>query len=102
MMWLWRGGEGPKGIPDWAYTYLVVVLKVDPDRLSLLKCVEQLDYLEKRPVNLIRIFDPEAAQRVEIKDFASLDQHPELILYEGYKGIEGEEIEIFPLNEPSG
>jgi hypothetical protein len=102
MMWLWRGGEGPKGIPRWAYTYLVVVLKADPDALSLLKCVEQPDYLEKRPVNLIRIFHSEAAQRVNINDFSSLDLHPELILYEGYKEIEGEEIEIFPLNKPSG
>ena len=102
MVWLWKGGESPKRIPDWAYTYLVVVLKADPDRLTLLKCVEQPDYLEKRPVNLIRIFNPEEAHGHDIREFGSLDQHPELILYEGYKEIEGEGIEIFPLNEPSG
>jgi hypothetical protein len=102
MTWLWRGGEGPKEIPPWAYTYLVVSLKADPDRLSLLKCVEQLDYLEKRPVTLIRIFDPDSARSEEIRDFASLDQHPELIIYEGYRELQGGDIEIFPLNEPSG
>ncbi len=102
MTWLWRGGEGPKEIPQWAYAYLVVSLKADPDHLSPLKCVEQLDYLEKRPVTLIRIFDPGAARGLEIRDFASLDQHPELILYEGYREIQGEKIEILPLNEPSG
>jgi len=101
MTWLWRRGEGPKEIPHWAYRYLVVSLKADPDRVSLLKCVEQLDYLEERPVHLIRIFAPDAARGVEIRNFASLDQHPELILYEGHGDMEGGEIEIFPLNEPS-
>jgi hypothetical protein len=102
MTWLWRGGEGPKAIPQWAYAYLVVSLKVDPDALSQLKCVEQLDYLEKRPVTLIRIFYPGAAQSLEIRDFASLDQHPEPILYEGYRETQSGKIEILPLNEPSG
>lgn len=98
---LWRGGEGPKEIPQWAYPFLVLSLKADPDRLSLLKCVEQLDYLETRPVTLIRIFDPGSARSAAIKDFASLDQHPELILYEGYRELQGGEIEFFALNEPS-
>ena len=102
MTLLWRGGEGPKAIPQWAYAYLVVSLKADPDRLSLLKCVEQLDYLENRLVTLIRIFDPGAARSLEIRDFASLDQRPELILYEGYREMQSGEIEILPLNEPSG
>jgi hypothetical protein len=61
-----------------------------------------LDYLEKRPVALIRIFDPDAARSAEIRDFASLDQHPELILYEWHRETQGGEIEIFPLNEQSG
>jgi hypothetical protein len=70
--------------------------------LNLLKCVEKLDYLEKRPVALIRIFDPDAARSAEIRDFASLDQHPELILYEWHRETQGGEIEIFPLNKQSG
>lgn len=97
MTGLWRGGTGPKEIPYWAYRYLVVSLKADPDRLGRLKCVEEFDYLEKRPVHLIRIFDPDAAQRVEIRDFASLDRYPELMLFEGHRDMESEEVEIFPL-----
>jgi hypothetical protein len=100
MSWLWRGGEGPKDIPSWAHTYLVVFLGADPDRLNLLKCVEQIDYLETSPVTLIRIFDPASSSRAATKDFASLDQHPDLILYEGYRKIQGGDIEIFSLNEP--
>ena len=97
MTWLWHNGEDPRDIPQWAFRHLVVVMKVDPDRLSLLKCVEQMDFLENRPVHLIRIFNPDAARGVEIRDFASLDRYSELILYEGYRDTESGEINIFPL-----
>lgn len=82
---LWVGGEGPRDMPQWAYMHLVTVLKVDPDSLSRLQCVQQVDYQGDVLVNLIRIFDPRlAGETIRIKDFASLDEHPELILYEGY------------------
>jgi hypothetical protein len=93
----WRGGTGPKAIPQWAYAYLVVSLKADPDRLSQLKCVEEFDYLQKRFVHLVRIFDPDAGHLLEIRDFASLDRYPELILYEGHRDLASNEVEIFPL-----
>lgn len=93
---LWIGGDGPREIPLWALQYLVVVLGVDPDRLNRLKCVEQLDYIQAEPVHLIRIFDPEAGEKVDIIDFASLDPFPERILYEGYKYLEKEIIKIMP------
>lgn len=84
--WLWRGGEGPRDIPQWAYQHLVTVLKVDPDFSGTLKCVEQLSYMGKALVRLIRIFAPEMNQQQEnIKDFASLDHYPERILFEGYQ-----------------
>lgn len=99
MKWLWRGGEGPQEMPQWAYRHLVVVLKADPDRVSLLKCTEQIDFLENRPVHVIRIFDPTRAQQGEIKDFSSLDRYPNLILYEGHMDMESGEITICPVNE---
>ncbi|MFH1087441.1 MAG: hypothetical protein V1737_02490 [Chloroflexota bacterium] len=64
--------------------HLVNDAKVNPDSLQGLKCVEQVSYVGEILATLIRIFDPRAAEKVEVKDFASLDQHPELILYEGY------------------
>ena len=96
MKWLWRKGEGPREIPQWAFSHLVVAMKVDADRLSPLRCVEHVDFLENRPVQLIRLFDPEAARGVEIRDFASLDRYPDLILYEGYRDMESGKIHIFP------
>ena len=95
MSWLWRGGAEPREIPQWAYTYLVTTLKVEPDHLSRLKCVEQVNFEGDIPVNLIRIFDPWAlAENTGIKDFASLDRYPELILYEGYMEKESGRIRI--------
>jgi hypothetical protein len=39
-----------------------------------------------KPVTVVRIFDPAAAtkQGVNVEDYHNLDNHPELILYEGY------------------
>ena len=85
MTWLWRGVDGPRDIPLWAYQYLVITLKVDPDRLSELRCVEQMDFEGGVLVTLVRIFHPKPAKKsIKVKNFASLDQHPDLILYEGH------------------
>ena len=94
--WLWRGGEGPRDLPHWAYKHLVTVLNIDPDFSGTLKSVEQLGYMEDALVLLIRIFAPEMDQASEkIKAFASLDQHPELILFEGYQEKVTERIVMF-------
>ena len=85
MTYLWQGGAGPRDIPQWAYRYLVTTLKADPDHLTPLKCVEQVNFEGAVLLNLIRVFDPNAVREAgQIKDFASLDQYPDLILYEGY------------------
>jgi hypothetical protein len=96
MNWLWKGGEGPKDIPDWVYPYLVLSLKADPDRLSRCKCMVQPDYIAERPVVLIRIFDPNPKKGVEIREFATLDRYPERILYEGYMDLETGKIVVSP------
>ena len=84
MPWLWQGSEEPKDIPQRVYAYLVITLKVDPDHLRGLKCVQKMNYVGSVLVTLIRIFNPREAQRNGmIIDFASLDQHPEFIVYEG-------------------
>jgi len=84
MTWLWRGGEGPKDIPVWAHMYLVNTLNINPDYLSQLKCVEYTDFEGNLLLTLIRIFDPNTVGKgIKIKDFASLDQYPDLILFEG-------------------
>mgnify|MGYP001050678799 CR=1 FL=1 len=56
---------------------------------------EQLMYLRQatwdgvvggKPVTVVRIFDPEIATKkgVNVENYHDLDNHPELILYEGY------------------
>ena len=96
MSWLWLSKEGPGGMPIWAHMYLVTTLEVANDeRLSQLKCVEQLNFEGDVLLNLIRIFDPKTVpEATRIKDFTSLDQHPELILYEGYMEKESGRVHI--------
>ena len=81
----WLGGEGPKEIPSWAYLYLVTTLKVPAENLTGLRSVQKIGFWDGRPVTFIRIYDPRTSEEAwQVKDFTSLDQHPELILYEGY------------------
>ena len=98
MTWFWREGGGPRDIDEWAYRHLVLILKCDPDRVSTLKCVDQADYIDGRPLHLIRIFDPQGTRGFQIRDFSSLDEHPDLILFEGQWDMETGEITILPLN----
>ena len=82
---LWLGGEGPKDIPGWVYIYLVTTLKVPPENLTGLRSVQKTGFVEGKPVTFIRIYDPRASEEAwQVKNFTSLDEHPDLILYEGY------------------
>lgn len=81
----WLSGEGPKDIPWWAHTYLVTTLKVPPENLTGLRSVQKVGFWDGQPVTFIRIYDPLASEQTrQVKDFTSLDLHPELLLYEGY------------------
>jgi len=81
----WLGGEGPKDIPSWVYMYLVTTLKVPPENLTGLRSVQKMGFWDGKLVTFIRIYDPRTSeQTLQVKDFTSLDQHPELVLYEGY------------------
>ena len=81
----WLGGEGPKDVPHWAYMYLVTTLKVPPENLTSLLSVQKVGFWDDKLVTFVRIYGPRASEgALGVKDFTSLDQHPELILYEGY------------------
>jgi hypothetical protein len=85
MSWLWIGGNGPTGLPQAVYSYLVLTLKADPDSVGRLKYVQQAGFVNRKSAVLMRVFDPvEAEKVVVVKDFASLDHHPEVVRYEGY------------------
>ncbi len=83
-------------LPQWAHMHLVTVLKVDPNYASHLQCVMQVGFNGNALAELIRIFNPESVKPVigVVKDFTTLDRHPEFILYEGYRKRESGDVYI--------
>ena len=75
---------GPKGIPDVVGRYLVVEEKKGPDWVWSLKGV--VLPTEKETAFYCRVFDETQAVQagVKVKNWTSLDDHPGLILWEGY------------------
>lgn len=75
----------PKDIPEPVGRYLIVELGKDPEWVWHLKSVVRSRQEEKNCYD-VRVFDEgKAAQKnVAVKDYTSLDEHPELVLYEGW------------------
>jgi hypothetical protein len=76
--------SGPREIPGPVQVYLATERKMDPDLVKLLKAVTRKSETGEAPLN-IRVFDDSEAQasQVQVKDYTSLDEHPDLIIYEG-------------------
>jgi hypothetical protein len=76
--------SGPKEIPGPVQNYLVAERKIDPDLVKLLKAVERKS-TTGAGFN-IRVFDDSEAiaKKVQVKDYTSLDEYPDLIIYEGW------------------
>ncbi len=74
---------GPTGIPELAGRHMVVEMHKDPDYVWKLRAVN-------RPVGkkdfYCRVFDDADLNKakLQVKDWTSLDGHPELIVWEGY------------------
>jgi hypothetical protein len=90
MKWFWnpkqaQEGEerlsGSKGIPGPVGSYMVVQMKMDPNRVWQLKGVVRP--AGKKGTFYCRVFDnAQVAQAgLKVKDWTSLDGHPELILW---------------------
>ena len=75
---------GPKGITELAGRYMIVEGKKDPDLVWQLKAV--IRPAGKKEAFYCRVFsEGQVAQAgVNVKDWTSLDNHPDLILWEGY------------------
>ena len=73
----------PKDLPTQVGMHLVTQLKMDPDWVWSLKGVVQ-PTIEKQILD-IRIFDPKEAviSDLKIRDYNSLNDFPEMILFEG-------------------
>ena len=69
------------------WTHLVHDHNVDSNTLlNLMRCIMKDGDREGQKVTLLRIFNLEDAKKknIEITAWESLDQHPELIAFEGY------------------
>ena len=77
-----------KEISGGVWGHLVSAHKIDVDTLTNeIRCVERDGFLEgKGKVNFLRIFRPKeaASKGIEVTAWETFDQHPELILFEGY------------------
>ncbi|MDO8568055.1 MAG: hypothetical protein Q7R57_05000 [Dehalococcoidales bacterium] len=75
--------SGPKDIPELVGRHMVVEMSQNPDYVWGLKGV--LRQVGKKEF-YCRVFDGSKAAKagVQVKDWTSLDAHPELILWEGY------------------
>ena len=73
----------PKDLPDRVGMYMVTQLKLDPDWVWSLKGAVRPT--TDKHIFDIRIFDPKEAVvgDVIIRDFDTLDNNPEMILFEG-------------------
>ncbi|MDP2917722.1 MAG: hypothetical protein Q8O16_07340 [Dehalococcoidia bacterium] len=77
-----------KEISGGAWGHLVTVHKIDVDTLSKdIRCVEKEGTTSNGiPVTFLRVFRPKEAQDkgVNIVGWETFDEHPELVLFEGY------------------
>jgi hypothetical protein len=77
--------RGPQMIPELVQKHLVAERKMDPDLVKLLKAVVRKSATGEKAFN-IRVFDESEglAKKVQVKDYTSLDECPDLIIYEGW------------------
>jgi hypothetical protein len=77
--------SGPKEIPGPVQNYLVAERKMNPDLVKLLKAVVRKGPTGETAFN-IRVFDESEAlaKKVQVKDYTSLDECQDLIIYEGW------------------
>ncbi len=76
--------SSPVVIPEPVAKYMVVDMKKEAEWVWRLKAVER-PHATRKKIYDVRVFDPNdvSAKKVHIKDFNSLNAHPELIVFEG-------------------
>ena len=100
MFWGKKSGKeegklsGPKAISGPVLNYLVTERKIDPDLVKLLKVVERKSTTEA--AFNIRVFDDSEAiaRKVQVKDYTSLDECPDLIIYEGWFDEKAKQVKL--------
>jgi len=90
-----KGMPGSKFVPDLVGGHLVTEYKQNPDWVWKLKSVSRKREESKTTWD-IRIFDEVevATKNVRIRNYNSFDEHPELILFEGWYDNDLRQIEL--------
>jgi hypothetical protein len=88
---------GPKDLPDAVGRRLVVDMELDPDWAWSLKAVIRIREGEKF-VRDLRVFDPVKARGagISVKNYDSLDAHPDQILFAGWYNKDTGEVHLSP------
>ncbi len=86
---------GPKELPYPVGRDIVVQLKQNPDWVWSLRSVVRHSQRGKKVFD-VRVFDEAQAARkkVKVKDWTTLDEHPDLILYEGWYSADTMQTEL--------
>ena len=90
-----QGLPRPKDLSEVVGRHLVVDLEMDPDWVWTLKAALRRRE-ENRDIKDIRIFIPEKANAdgVQVRNYHSLDAHPDLVLYEGWVNTKTNQLEL--------
>lgn len=77
---------GPKDVPETVGRHLIVKMHKDPDWIWSLKGVVKRRQADTKTIFDFRVFDERDAtsKSVRIKNYTTLDEHPELILFDGW------------------
>jgi hypothetical protein len=75
-----------KKLPEALREYMIRKFNLVLEYLNMLRCFEYDGVVNGKEVRCIHIFSPYRAeeQRLSIKHKEDLDQHPEMLLFEGY------------------
>ena len=87
--------DRPRELPELVGRKLVVGMKIEPDDAWALKYVGRS--LDDQPgSNAFRLFSPDKARAagITVKDWTSLNDHPELILYQGIYNKKAQRVEF--------
>jgi hypothetical protein len=92
--------SGPREIPGVVQHYLVTEKQMGADLAKLLKAVLRKSTTEDTGCH-IRIFDDSEAiaKKLQLKDYSSLDESPDLILYEGWFNEGGKQVKLEEKNK---
>ena len=87
----WRNENEAKRLPRAIQEYMRRRFDLLPEYLELLRCFEYDGQVSGKQVRRISIFSPNKARekKLLIKTRQDLEQHPELLFYEGYIDNQG-------------